>query len=548
MPARTVVFTNLRKYDGKDWRQISSGEFIQMSGRAGRRGIDDRGITITMINSENSPTELRKMYSGKADTLNSSFHLSYYMILNLLRVEEITPEYIMERSFLQYQSEKQKPDLENKLDELIKTEEGFVIENEAEIKEYHSILDNLNRLKIEFRNEITQPIFIVQFIQPGRMIYVKDGENDYGWGIIVNFQKKKNTSPEINQQKATDYFVDVLLICEPFEVGKRGKPLPSKDGDMIIIPIQMDLIEKISTIRVTLPKSLKSAESRLNVKLKFLQTLKNFLNNPPCLDPIEDMKIKGDNFKKLIKKIENCEDQLSDLGFDMKKNIKNFETFMKKVKVSEEIEEVRIKLKKTSQLILNLELGKMKRVCRRLGLTSKQNVIEKKGRVACEISAGDELVLTEIMFNGMFNDLSPEVAVALLSCFVCEEKFDSTKLKLSKDLEKPYTTLVEAAKYIADVSTESKIEINKVEFIESFSPALMEVTYAWCNGAKFYEICKMTDIFEGSIVRMMRRLEELIRQLCNASKSIGDEDLEKKFLTGIEKIKRDIVFSASLYI
>ncbi len=59
---------------------------------------------------------------------------------------------------------------------------------------------------------------------------------------------------------------------------------------------------------------------------------------------------------------------------------------------------------------------------RRLGYADAADVIELKGRVACEISSGDELLLTELIFNGAFNDLTVEQEVALLSCFVFQEK------------------------------------------------------------------------------------------------------------------------------
>lgn len=64
MPARTVVFTNPRKFDGQSFRWVTSGEYIQMSGRAGRRGLDDRG-----------------MYPNNATITASYMHIYIYIIL-----------------------------------------------------------------------------------------------------------------------------------------------------------------------------------------------------------------------------------------------------------------------------------------------------------------------------------------------------------------------------------------------------------------------------------------------------------------------------------
>lgn len=65
MPARTVLFTTPRKFDGKDFRWITSGEYIQMSGRAGRRGLDDKGIVILMIDEKVSPAAGKAIVQGK---------------------------------------------------------------------------------------------------------------------------------------------------------------------------------------------------------------------------------------------------------------------------------------------------------------------------------------------------------------------------------------------------------------------------------------------------------------------------------------------------
>ena len=59
---------------------------------------------------------------------------------------------------------------------------------------------------------------------------------------------------------------------------------------------------------------------------------------------------------------------------------------------------------------------------------------------------------------------------------------------------------------------------------------------------------KMTDVYEGSLIRLFRRLEELLRQMAQAGKVMGSDDLSAKFEEALTKIKRDIVAAQSLYL
>ncbi|KAF7083726.1 hypothetical protein CFC21_087488, partial [Triticum aestivum] len=89
-PARTVVFDTLRKFDGKEHRRLLPGEYIQMAGRAGRRGLDTIGTVIMMCRDEiPEESDLKNLLVGKPTRLESQFRLTYTMILHLLRVEEL---------------------------------------------------------------------------------------------------------------------------------------------------------------------------------------------------------------------------------------------------------------------------------------------------------------------------------------------------------------------------------------------------------------------------------------------------------------------------
>lgn len=99
-----------------------------------------------------------------------------------------------------------------------------------------------------------------------------------------------------------------------------------------------------------------------------------------------------------------------------------YSMYAEKQQCQSRIRELKKRVKATLDVLQLEELKNRKRVLRRLGFTTSTDIVDMKGRVACEISSGDELMLTEMIFNGVFNTLLPEQCAALLSCFVFDEK------------------------------------------------------------------------------------------------------------------------------
>uniref|UniRef100_A0A3P9N4A0 Exosome RNA helicase MTR4 n=1 Tax=Poecilia reticulata TaxID=8081 RepID=A0A3P9N4A0_POERE len=549
MPARTVLFTSARKFDGKNHRFITSGEYIQMSGRAGRRGMDDRGIVIFMVDEKMSPAVGKQLLKGSADPLNSAFHLTYNMVLNLLRVEEINPEYMLEKSFYQFQHYRALPGVVEKIKKLEDQYHTIEIPNEESVVTYFKIRQQLAKLGKEIQEFIHKPKYCLPFLQPGRLVKVKNEDTDFGWGVVVNFNKKTNA--KVNSEPL--YVVEVLLHCSKESVKnsatEAAKPAaPGETGEMQVVPVMLHLLTSISSVRLYIPKDLRPFDNR-QLMLKSIQEVqKRFPDGVPLLDPIDDMGIKDPGLKKVIQKVEAFEHRMYTHTLHSDPNLESvYSLCERKAQIAAEVRTAKRELKKARTVLQMDELKCRKRVLRRLGFASPSDVIEMKGRVACEISSADELLLTEMVFNGLFNDLTVEQATALLSCFVFQENANEMP-KLTEQLAAPLRQMQECAKRIAKVSADAKLEVDEETYLNQFKPHLMDVVFAWSNGATFAQICKMTDVFEGSIIRCMRRLEEVLRQMCSAAKAIGNTELENKFAEGIAKIKRDIVFAASLYL
>lgn len=131
-------------------------------------------------------------------------------------------------------------------------------------------------------------------------------------------------------------------------------------------------------------------------------------------------------------------------------------------------------------------------------LDRESSTVQLKGRVACEINTADELILTELILDNMLSEFEPEEIVALLSCFVCQEK-NASEPVLTPQLAKGKDMLLKIELKMAEVQQAYGLESAPAPGTSMLRFGLTEVVYEWARGMTFKQITELTDVQEGKI-------------------------------------------------
>lgn len=144
MPARSVVIEKLTKFTGEHHERLTPGEYTQLTGRAGRRGIDDRGDAVVLWTPWVRFDDVARLASSTSFQLRSVFRPTYNMAANLIRrYDSEQAHHLLNLSFAQYQADRDVVRLESRLDRLHRD----LSELEAEAESPFGDIDEYRRMR-----------------------------------------------------------------------------------------------------------------------------------------------------------------------------------------------------------------------------------------------------------------------------------------------------------------------------------------------------------------------------------------------------------------
>ena len=419
-PTKTVVFPRLTKYSNNGFRLLRTDEYLQMAGRAGRRGLDKIGrVIIIPLDELMDYAALKKMLTGKSPSIVSKFRLNYQFLLKIIN----TPE--------------------KNLDEFI-TSSLFSRDNDDEMQFY---IKQLDEIQTKCDN--------------GPALSTKD------YNLIDEYYKQETQAKKLGGNK-------------------RRKQLAKIRREKNSIPN----FEKLSNIYNSFNDKI-TEKNTLERKIDYLKRI-------TYEDIIKMLQFLVDNHYITLK----C--PITELISSENTSIKPLNTFIE---------------------------------------------INKKGIVAAEISECNEIILTELIFNGIFDALSQAEIVAVMAAFI-EEKTNEEVSFSSLDVTKP---LKEALMQINDIALDFEDYENQLRIDISTDWNLylsfLEPTYSWVCGSEMYEITnKFEGVYEGTFIRNILRISNMIENVKNICTMIGNSSLLKKLENIEELILRDQVTTESLYI
>ncbi|MEK7423394.1 MAG: DEAD/DEAH box helicase [Actinomycetota bacterium] len=471
MPAKCVVIEKLTKFTGDHHSFLTPGEYTQLTGRAGRRGIDELGNAIVLWSPFVPFDQVAALASSRSFHLNSAFRPTYNMAANLVR--SYTSErahHLLNLSFAQYQADRDVVKIEARLERRQDHLSELVAEAVSpfgDVEEYRKLVKSRDGTVAARSASIGRDNLIdlaLMKLRPGDIVYAEKGRYAGRVAVLTSAHRKGGVRISgITTRRDPVQLSEVDFDDPPRAIGRIELPAqfaPDRHD------YQREVAHRLERADV-LPHSRRSGRHERELAT---------LDHPVTSDP---------DLADRLKAATQAE------------------------RVGREIDELRQRMLGRSQSI-SRDFDRVLRILENWGYTDGWALTDA-GAILARTFHECDLLIVECLRQGLLDDLEPAVLAGLVSVFVYEHRSSDAPPKPwfpSPLAKKRWQRIAAISAELQDVEEQAGLGLHRAP-----DPTFIAIAFAWAAGEGFAEVVEAEELSGGDFVRTTKQLIDVLRQL-----------------------------------
>jgi ATP-dependent RNA helicase HelY len=477
MPARSVVIEDLWKFQGERHELLTPGEYTQLTGRAGRRGIDELGHAVVVYQRQVPFERVASLASTRTYELSSSFRPSYNMAVNLVRnYTRDEAHHLLNSSFAQFLADRGVVSLERQLERDRAQLAGFREQmtcDRGDFAEYWALREKAAEIRESFRKgrdrARTDAVRdAIASLRPGDVIFVPRARRR-GLAVVVSNREGR---PTVLAQDRTSFRLSSRDFPDP-PVALTKVPLP-RSGSVRSARYRRDLAARLVALDVRPPKRPKGhTDPRVE---REAARYERRAEEHPC---------------------HACPDRATHERWAVRAS-----------QVQHQIHGLERRIRTRTETLAR-QFERVVAVLEELGYVRGFDILPKGLTLARIYGEGDVLV-AEALAAGVLEGLEPAEAAAIVSTIVFE-----SRERVPRAGEMPTATAVERYKALQRIwrTIRAAEDRHQVELCRELEDGFATPLYRWAEGESLEDVLRETDMSPGDFVRTCKQVLDLLRQI-----------------------------------